>query len=208
MSRLKDKTNQVFGRLTVLGAGGYIHGKYGWNCLCQCGNVVLVSTSDLTTGNRSSCGCLRKEISAMKNYSHGLTDSAEYKIWCRMKSRCYQENDVSYENYGGRGIQVCADWLDSFENFYRDMGPRPTKHHSIDRKNNNEGYSPENCRWATKVEQARNRRVTKMVTYKGETISLMDFAEMSGLSYFILYRKLFVRKLPIDQVLKELNFTS
>ena len=208
MSRLKDKTNQVFGRLTVLGAGGYIHGKYGWNCLCQCGNVVLVSTSDLTTGNRSSCGCLRKETSAMRNYSHGLTNSAEYKIWCRMKSRCYQENDAGYDYYGGRGIQVCADWLDSFENFYRDMGPRPTKHHSIDRKNNNEGYSPENCRWATKVEQARNKRTNRTVVYQGKEILFCELVESTGFSYLSLYKRLFVRKQPIEQALLELGHTA
>lgn len=117
----------------------------------------------------------------MKRTLHGLSRKPEYAIWCGMKTRCYNKNFRFYSYYGGRGIAVCDRWLESFSNFYKDMGSRPPGT-SIDRKDNNLGYSPENCVWATKKEQGANRRGRHLITAMGETKAMGEWANLSGLS--------------------------
>lgn len=116
----------------------------------------------------------------------------EYAQWSGMLSRCRNPNSERYPNYGGRGIKVCKRWeigvggLSGFECFLADMGRRPTQKHSIDRKDNNGNYEPSNCKWATNTEQCRNRRSNRLVTYNGETMSMMAMAEKYGISYYVL----------------------
>ena len=107
-----------------------------------------------------------------------------------MRTRCLNPNDRYYANYGGRGIQVCERWLHSFENFLQDMGKKPTINHTLDRIDPDGNYCPENCRWATQLEQANNRTNTRMVTHNGETKSLGDWSRELGVKYFTLYSRL------------------
>lgn len=113
----------------------------------------------------------------------------EYGAWSRMRIRCQNPASPDYGLYGGRGIKVCERWLNSFQNFYEDMGARPSVNHSIDRINNDGNYTPENCRWATIDIQNRNRRDNINITYKGETMVLLDWAQVLGIPYKSLWRR-------------------
>jgi hypothetical protein len=116
------------------------------------------------------------------NLIHGLRYAPEYPIWNTMKQRCLNPNNKKYPNYGGRGITVCDEWLKSFVNFYVDMGPSPSKKHSIERIDNNKGYSKDNCRWATNTEQSRNRRSNKYFEYNGTLFMLSDLCKLTGVN--------------------------
>lgn len=165
----------VFNQLRVIGYAGASKNKQHsmWQAECACGNLIVVTSSSLRRGTKS-CGCVKRITNKDNNRKHGLSGSPEYSIWSRIKNRCQNINSPDYVDYGGRGIEVCERWM-SFECFYSDMGRRPTIHHSIDRIDNNKGYSPDNCQWATAERQARNRRSSRMVEIDGETKSLAEW---------------------------------
>jgi hypothetical protein len=149
---------QRFGRLTVLAfRRDPKRPKYPfYRCRCDCGQVLNVQRSNLGK-TTNSCGCIKREMLAAKA-THGMSESREYFTWSGIKDRCSRFRRKDYARYGGRGITVCQRWLDSFENFYADMGPRPSKYHSIDRIDPDGNYEPRNCRWATPREQRINQR--------------------------------------------------
>lgn len=166
-----------FGRLLVIGLAPSKHRNSYRECRCDCGNVRIIPASGLTAGRSRSCGCLKVEQSK----THGLSHIPEYLVWKSMKARCLSPAASGYRNYGGRGIALCGRWL-SFEKFIEDMGRRPGDEYSIERINNDGNYEPSNCRWATKREQANNRRGNRLLTLKGKTLTLQQWADSLGIS--------------------------
>jgi hypothetical protein len=153
----------VFGRLTTL--TDREAGSRTIPCRCSCGNAVDAPVAGLFAGWRKSCGCLHVQHATSLKARHGMAGTKIYNIWADMVARCTRATHPRFDSYGGRGITVCERWR-TFENFYADMGDRP-EGRSLDRRDNDAGYSPENCRWATAVEQRANRRPQRRSTYCG-----------------------------------------
>lgn len=180
MPKIIDITGQRFGRLVAIERSQNVArtnapSRPAWLCACDCGIRKVVSKACLISGLAKSCGCLRRETTSVKNTAHGMSQTPEYNSWLRMNSRCHFISNKNYKDYGGRGIFVCDQWRYSFENFFLSMGRRPTIKHSLERKDNNRGYSPDNCKWATKKEQSCNRRNRRHLSAFGITLSAEDW---------------------------------
>lgn len=178
-SKLKDLTGLKFNRLTVVKRYNNIgEGVVLWICQCECGNISRVASWCLRKGLTKSCGCYAVEQHHKTKYKDNtIYKSREYAAWSNMKTRCYNPNASRFFNHGGRGIKVCDRWLNSFENFIKDMGYAPTCKHTLDRYPNNDGnYEKSNCRWATHKEQCGNRRTNKIIEHDGMSMNLCDWA--------------------------------
>ena len=177
------------------------HKPSKWLCLCDCGNETIVRGNNLKSGTTKSCGCLMRETSAAlcrKNRTiHGLSHTPIWNTYRGIKSRCNHKENPAYKHYGGRGIK--CEWR-SFQEFYKDMGDIPGTGYSIDRINNNGNYSKQNCRWATVLEQMNNRRVTLFLTFKGETLTMKDWAKIKKIPYKCLYKR-FRMGWPTEKIL-------
>lgn len=185
MPKLQDLTGQVFGQLMVLERVPNVGIATMWRCRCSCGVEVTIRARSLRVGDTRSCGCLLRSVAEDKARrlftKHGGSASPEYKVWKLMKDRCLNAKNRQYKDYGGRGITVFGPWRDSFESFLADVGPRPSARFTIERIDNNKNYEPGNVRWATRLEQNRNKRNTRKVFFKGEQVPLMTLAERFGL---------------------------
>lgn len=191
-NNLSNPVGQRFGKLTVI-EFAYRLGRFKyWKCLCECGKSVEVAIFSLSTGHTRSCGCLIGE-------KHGMRYTREYVSWKNMRSRCLNKKNASYPDYGGRGITICDRWLHSFTNFITDMGLRSSPELTLERIDNQKGYSPDNCKWATPTDQARNRRSNRLITYDGETLHLSDWAARLGIHRSSLMERL--DKWPLDKAL-------
>lgn len=183
---IQDISNQTFSRLTAVAFSKRQGGRSLWKCVCACGNTCEVGISQLRTGHTQSCGCLKKDLQTI----HGKSNTPEWFSWHDLIDRCYNPADKDYGNYGGRGITVCKRWRESFENFLADMGERPSPKHTIERKNNSEDYRPDNCKWATALEQGRNRRDNFLITVDGITLCVSEWAERVGINYYTLWSRI------------------
>lgn len=193
----------TYGRLRVLSfAYSKGHNKH-WNCICDCGNTKSISQSKLRSGETKSCGCLRSELSSIRVKTHGDYKSKEYNSWRAMIERCYNPKHKYYKNYGGRGISVCDRWRESYKNFLQDMGRAKTVEHSLDRKDNNIGYEPSNCRWATKQEQCDNKRSNIIFKYNNETLTASQIRRKFNISKGCFDRDYYILKIPIDDIIKK-----
>ena len=183
MSVFKDLSGQKFNKLTIIERSPN-RGRYRtmWHCKCDCGNTTIVNADNLKYGRTKSCGCLN-----VGNIVHGFSRTTENMIWNAMNQRTRNKNNKDYDRYGGRGITVCKRWS-KFENFLKDMGPRP-KGLSLDRIDNDKGYSPENCRWATSSEQARNTRRNNRITIDGVTKLVTDWFKESPVCIATYYHR-------------------
>jgi hypothetical protein len=178
----KDIAGSRFGALVAIECNG--HGKHKeivWKCKCDCGNIRIVSGTALRLGRASSCGCLTRA----HKMRHGHRNTITYASWIAMKARCNRPSHMHYSSYGGRGIVICERWL-QFENFLADMGPRPSRKHSLDRIDNDGNYEPGNCRWATAYEQGANTRQNRLITFRGTTMCLKNWARTVGIKENLL----------------------
>ena len=202
--RVIDRSGQTFNRWTVLSrTSNAPGGQARWLCRCECGGEGVVIGAALSNGQSKSCGCLRVETTIKRSTKHGHATngiSSTYVTWAGMVDRCTNPNNKFFADYGARGISVCEQWK-TFTGFLTAMGEKP-KGLTLDRIDNELGYGPENCRWATTSQQARNKRNSRWITHNGQTKSLADWADESGVNYATLFGRL-KRGEPIEVALSQ-----
>lgn len=186
--RIEVTVGERFGRWTVLGEVAPIRTAKMLTrkveCRCDCGTERILHLAAVRNGRTNSCGCFR----------HQMSNTPEYRTWQSIKERCERPSTHRYPAYGAKGITVCKQWSESFAVFFADMGPRP-EGTSIDRVDNDRGYEPDNCRWATNIEQQRNRRNNCIVTFQGQRMTAAEFCEKNGIPHSCVTR---YRKKGID----------
>ena len=202
MKRL-DLRGQQFRSLTAVRYVSTTAGVAMWLCRCACGKEIIASARNLRSGNTGSCGCsANRHGTAHPNSTHGMAGlhiAPEYRVWTNMKTRCFNQGNRQFANYGARGITVCDRWRDSFESFLADMGRCPPGL-TLDRINNDGNYEPGNCRWATRQQQARNRRSTRLtMAAMSEVSSLLD----SGVGSRKIARRFGVTRGAIQNIAKK-----
>lgn len=205
---MREKVNdnkwigQKYGRLTVT---GFVHKgkKWYWECTCKCGNSIITQAYLVRNGHTSSCGCLQRERASEASLVHGQTNSRLYRIYNGMKNRCYNQKQQSYENYGGRGITICEEWLKSFTAFEEwSLSHGYADDLSIDRIDNNGDYSPKNCRWVTRTEQNENTRRNHLVTIGDRTQPLSAWVRERGLNYHTVSFRIHQKHMTPEQALE------
>lgn len=195
--QVQNITGQRFGRWTVLQFHDSIKYNYltssstvtRWLCRCDCGNEKVVRGQSLKNGRSVSCRCYQREFQRARQTKHGQVNSPEYTAWAHMVDRCDNPKNPAYKNYGGRGITVCERWRTA-ANFLADIGPRPTERHSLERINNDFGYSPSNCRWATPKEQCNNKRTNRRLRFDGRVQTVAQWSRELGIGTSNIWNRL------------------
>jgi len=176
--KLRFAVGEKYNRLTIIEVVGKSkHGHYMVDCICDCGAKRTVEVNSLKSGNTKSCGCLNRDNTINRNKTHEKSHYKEYRHWAYMKSRCNNQNTHSYHRYGGRGIVVCERWNNSFDDFLTEMGSMPGEEYTVERIDNDRGYEPSNCKWATMAEQAKNKSTVIKVEYNGEIKNIHDWSK-------------------------------
>lgn len=204
--KVSELFGKTFGRLTVVKrCENYVSPKgttrTNWLCECSCGNKIKVTADKLKSGNTQSCGCLRNEKTIQRSYKHGERHSRLYGIYYAMLNRCNNKNSVNYMNYGGRGITVCREWQgeNGFVNFAEwSLSNGYSDELSIDRRDVNGNYEPDNCKWSTKYEQMNNTTRNKFVTIDNETHTISEWSRISGVNSSTIYYRL-KRGIPANE---------
>lgn len=192
--RIPLNVGDVFGHYTVIDDTPMSDSKHRLHylCRCICGTERYVNAHSLRSGRSQSCGCQRDLETARRATTHGKSKSPEYAVWLQARARCHDPNHRQYGDYGGRGIQMCRRWRESFEAFHADMGDQPFKGATLERKNNHLGYSPKNCVWASRKDQNRNKRNTKKFLFNGQSMVLPDWAEVLGIKKETLVSRIYL----------------
>lgn len=193
------KLGDRFWRWTILQKAPHSWAK--WIARCDCGIEKIVQSSHLFSGQSKSCGCLRDELAKERAKQHGDSGSPEYRTWKRMRRRCDNPADKNYASYGGRGIVVCERWRVSFTAFLSDMGRKPTPKNSIERRDNEKGYSPDNCYWASAKQQSENRRSSRHVILAAEKITMTEAARRLQLHYSSIQHHAKVRDITLQEAI-------
>lgn len=203
--RIKDLTGNVYSRLTVLSFSHSNGHDVYWNCLCSCGNSIIVSRRSLVNNNTKSCGCLNEETRIINNHKkaiHNQSGKRLYTIWECMHNRCYNKNSDSYKYYGLKGIGICDEWLNNKSKFFEWSLSHGYKDNlSIDRIDNSKDYSPSNCRWATITEQNNNRSCNRLITFNGKTQSLSQWSREVNINRRTLHDRLFKFNWSVEKAL-------
>ena len=205
-----DLTGKRFGRLVVVSESSPHYSKGGskqrqWNCLCDCGKEIITTTQNLRKGDTKSCECLKIEMNINNATTHGDSKSKLYSVWKAMRKRCKNTHNSDYKYYGGKGIKVCNEWDTDFESFKswslcNGYNPELT----IDRIDLNKDYCPDNCRWVDFKTQCNNRSTNTRYTYDGETHTIAEWSEITGINYSTLYHRIKQGK-TINEVLTNYN---
>ena len=191
MPKLIDLTGQRFERLKVLCRAENKGKRVCWTCECKCGKIVVVTGHELKAGDTKSCGCLRKETTSALNLTHGNSETRLYRIWAGMKTRIMNENSKDYSVYDARGIAICDEWENDFQAFEQwALSNGYTENLTIDRTNNDKGYSPDNCRWIKNNEQSANRRSNHYITHNSQTRTLSQWAKILNINRAALSRRI------------------
>jgi hypothetical protein len=196
MPKLIDLTGTRFGRLTIVGISGHIQrkGKTStiilWECQCDCGGSKIARGNHLRDGRTKSCGCITKENNIERLRTHGLSKTSIYGIWIHLRERCSNPKNKAYRYYGARGISVCQEWQNSFDNFFRDMGATWFPGGSIERIDVNGNYCPKNCEWILLKDQSKNRRSSIFIDSPWGRINAIFVARKLGISPSTMYERI------------------
>lgn len=184
--RAKDKTGMRFGKLVVVRRDHTRNGTF-WLCQCDCGSTTSAPSGHLNNGSRKSCGCAQD---GSHTRTHGMSHSSEYRAWTNARHRCTNPNNRKYPLYGGRGIRMCAQWALSFDTFIRDMGRKPTARHTLERLDSNGDYTPENCVWATAIQQNNNRSFNRKLQFQGRLVTVAQASRATGIPHGTIISRL------------------
>jgi len=213
MIKMQISIGDRFGKLTILNeesprirsSGSHIRKDRRFNCLCDCGKIKIITMLNLRNGDTKSCGCNKVETGkrvGLMSKKHGQSRTPLYKVYHDMKSRCSNSNHSEYHNYGGRGITVCDLWMNDFMEFYNwAVSSGYKKGLDIDRRDNNKGYSPNNCRWVPRVVNRNNQRDTFLVEWMGKVVPIADLCRSLGVDRAKVYRRITRDRFTIERAL-------